>query len=298
MKFIHKSRLEKVAVGSVSDANYKTQSEVLRQYIWKGQYFKAIPLGEAVFRYLSKKGETERNRALVSLASLYYSFAGRLFANGEKALALRYLNKAREKARERFDIALSQEWPQSTEGLGKARVRGMSADELDVVQSVFRKSADVLEEVPLATRAAKTKNPRFIKQVHIARRLDATALYAIRAGVKETEKKGFSGGPHTNILLTYGSFSVARKYNRVASARLRANALLEKAVQYPWPSTEEINPKALSVYGQAARVAKCAMETAQYLNVEVSALEYEEKVQRYSNIVPDQKAKRVQESAH
>ena len=279
---------------TLTKENFEVASKRLGRLNWEGNYKEALPLADKIIMYRSEQGD--REAALVNYASNYYSAASRLWKEKGMKAAIdvgKYMNTALRALQERIEKEMEKEGGRKG-GMIPVSLKGMSSSELDVMQSVYKRAAEMAERIPLV----KPLRQLVVKKENDPiRDFDAAALLAIRAGLKKVREEKAAGKivpPHTEIFLHTGALEIAKRYGRNESLVIRAKKVFKLSETYPWPQegvcSEEASLK-LSEYGQAARVARYLRDVAKEVNDQSRSQEFGRKAEAYSTYIPDQKAK-------
>lgn len=279
---------------TITKENFEAASEYLGRRILEGAYGEALPLADKIFEFRGERGE--RDVALIQYASNYYSAASRLWKEkGTKAAVDvgKYMNTALRALQERIEKEMEKKGGRK-DGMIPVSLDRMTSSELDVMQAVYKRAAEMADHIPLLRPLrelliSKEKDP--------VRDFDAAALFAIRAGIKkvrEEEDAGREVRPHTEIFLYAGAFDIAKRYGWEKAARLHARKVFELAERYPWPpesvSSEDVSMR-FGEYGQAARVARHLRDVARATKDSARTQEFGGKAEAYAAYIPDQKAK-------
>ncbi len=208
----------------------------------------------------------------------------------------KYMNTALRSLQERVGVEIEKQGGRK-DGMTPVSLDALTADQLDVMQIVYRKAGEMADRIPLVK---PLRELLLSKEQDPVRDFDAAALLAIRAGFKKVEATKESdepAAPHTEIFLRGGAFDIAKKYGWKDQAATRAQKLFELGDVYPWPpediSAEEVSGR-LSEYGQAARVARHLRDIAKAMGDEARAEEFGKKAEVFAAHIPDQKAKLYQ----
>lgn len=278
--------------GIITDENYKETHSRLNNLIWDGKYDEALPLADKVFEYLSNNGGGDK--AIIMRASNYYSAASRLWKEDKVKASVpvgKYMNTALRALENRIKTEIEKQGGEK-EGMIAVSLNSMSADELDVMQTVYRRAGEMADKVPLVK---PMRELLLKKEDDPIRDFDAAALTAIRAGLKKSKETEDvqKGDGHTEIFLLCGAFDIAMKYDWDGSVKQRAEKIFELADAYDWPEIEDgaesENDK--SGFGQAARVARHVSEVAAKVGDEERLEKFQALAKKFAELVPDQKAK-------
>lgn len=279
---------------TITTENFEAASKHLGRRIWEGAYGEALPLADKIFEFRGERGE--RDAALVQYASNYYSAASRLWKEkGMKATVDvgKYMNTALRALQKRIEKEMDKRGGRK-DGMIPVSLDRMTSSELDVMQAVYKRAAEIADHIPLVK---PLRELLLEKEKDPVRDFDAAALLAIRAGLKRVrEERGARREvrPHTEIFLYAGVFDIAKRYGWEKAARLHAAKIFELAERYPWPSEsvplEDVSTR-LSEYGQAARVARHLRDVARATEDSARAQEFGRKAEAYAAHIPDQKAK-------
>ncbi len=278
---------------AVTSENFEAASVELTKLVWNGDYKKALPLADRIFAYRSERGD--RDAALVNCASNYYSAASRLWKEGGVKTGIevgKYMNTSLRALQERIERELEKQGGKK-DGMIPVSLDGMSANQLDVMQTVYRQAGEMADRIPLI----KPLRQLLSKEKDPVRDFDAAALIAIRAGLKHVDAAKETGkvvAPHTEIFLRGGAFDIAQRYGWKDQSTARAQKLFSLGDAYPWPP-EDASPHDISQrideYGQAARVARHLRDIARAMKEGGRAEEFGKKAEMYAAHISDQKAK-------
>ena len=278
----------------ITTENFEAASKHLGRLTWGGKYNEALPLADRVFEYRSEHGEKET--ALIQYASNYYSAASRVWKERGKKGAVdvgKYMNTALRSLQERIEGEMEKQGGKK-DGMIPVSLDRMTSSELDVMQAVYKRAAEMADHIPLVK---PLRQLLLKKEKDPVRDFDAAALLAIRAGLKKVREERSAGKkvrPHTEIFLYAGAFDIAKRYGWKEAAAGHAVKIFELAERYPWPpenvSSEDVS-KRLSEYGQAARVARHLRDVARQIEDGARAQEFGRKAEAYAAYIPDQKAK-------
>ena len=289
---MEKAKIEQF--GIITTENFEAASKRLGKFIWEGTYSEALPLADKIFEFRSERGD--RDPALVQYASNYYSAASRLWKEkGMKATVdvWKYMNTALRALQERIEKEMDKRGGRKN-GMIPVSLDRMTSSELDVMQAVYRRAAEMADHIPLLK---PLRELLLEKEKDPVRDFDAAALLAFRAGLKKVREEQYSEKevrPHTEIFLYAGAFDIAKRYRWEKAAAGHAAKIFELAERYPWPP-ENVPPddvsKQLSEYGQVARVARHLRDVARKTQYSAHAEEFGRKAEAYAAYIPDQKAK-------
>ncbi|MBI2121641.1 MAG: hypothetical protein HYT98_00820 [Candidatus Sungbacteria bacterium] len=279
---------------ALTKENFEDAAKRLGRLNWEEKYDEALPLADRVFEFRSEHGD--RDAALVNYASNYYSAASRLWKEKKVKAAGNvgmYMNKALRALQERIKREMEKQGGRKA-GLIPVSLNGMTSSELDVMQTVYRRAAEVADSMPLVK---PLRGLLVFKKNDPIRDFDAAALTAIRAGLKKVREERNAGqdvAPHTEIFLLAGAFDIAKRYGKEKASDTYSTKMSKLAEKYPWPtentSAEEIS-KNMGKYGQAARVARCLRDISRRKGDIPKSQEFAQKAEVYAAYIPDQKAK-------
>lgn len=294
LEMVLNERAEIEQFETITTENFEAASKRLGKLNWDGKHQEALPLADKIFKFRS--GQGERDAALIQYASNYYSAASRLWKDGGMKAAVdvgKNMNTALRALQERIEKEMEKQGGRRA-GMVPVSLGRMTSSELDVMQAVYKRAAEIADHIPLVKPlrgflVAKEKDP--------VRDFDAAALLAIRAGLKKVREERSAGKavpPHTEIFLYAGSFDIAKRYGWEKNAVSSAAKIFELAKSYPWPpeniSSEDVLRR-LSEYGQAARVARHLRDVARKIEDIAKVQEFGRKAEAYVAHIPDQKAK-------
>ena len=278
----------------ITTENFEAVSRRLGKLNWEGNYAEALPLADQVFKFRSEHGDGDA--ALINYASNYYSAASRLWKEKGMKVAVdvgKHMNTALRALQERIEKEMEKQGGKKA-GMIPVLLNRMTSSELDVMQTVYKRAAEMADSIPLIK---PLRELLFKKEKDPIRDFDAAALLAIRAGLKkvrEEKEAGKAVAPHTEIFLYSGAFDIAKRYGHKESAARHAVKVFKLAEKYPWPpenvSSEDVLKK-MSEYGQAARIARHIRDVARKIENTAKDQEFGRKAEVYAVRIPDQKAK-------
>ena len=288
---------------TVTPENYEAASQELSRLTWEGDYDKALPLADKLLAHRTERGE--RDTALVSHASTYYSAASRIWSERKTRGTFKSLwgaGKAMLTALRSLDERIGSEerkqgGPRNDGSIPS--LDGMSVDELDVTQTVYRRAGEVVhavsKKIPIVNSIvqffAPTRTGNFVRDC------DTVAVHAIDTGLKKIDAAKAAGEtvvPHTEIFLNGGALEIATRHGQVDQVAARSQKILELGGQYPWPpldASADYVAGHMTDFGQAVRVARKLADAARAVGDTAKAEEYESIARQYAQFVPDQKAK-------
>jgi hypothetical protein len=277
----------------ITAENYEAASREVSRLVWSGEYDAALPIADKILAYRTEIGE--RTAALIPYASIYYSAATHAWVKKDIRKVGMCMMRAIHTLDERVRIEEEGQGGPKKDG-SLPSLEGLTANELDVLQAVYGRAAEVAHKYPLVNSViqivyGKTRTGDF------ARDCDAVASQAISAGLKkvaDAKERGEDIVPHTEIFLLSGAVAIALRQDRYEEAHQLAVRMLDLGDSYPWPPlSDEVpeDPALLATYGQAKRVADKLREAAHLFGYSEVSRTYKMRAGAYAELVPDQKVK-------